>query len=81
MKNFSAILNDTDDLLAEDSGQIRQEKMKRKAKELAHFGSTKGCHEIIADSGKIRIYIKPSQDVNERLEHYRVMCPDAKIVK
>lgn len=81
MKNFSAILNDTDEVLAEDSLPIRQDKMKRKAKQLAHCGNTKGCHEIIADSGKTRIYVKPSQDVNERLEHYRVMYPDAKIVK
>lgn len=81
MKNFSAILNDTDEVLAEDSLPIRQDKMKRKAKQLAHCGNTKGCREIIADGGKIRFFVKPDQDIDDRLNRYREIYPDAKIVK
>ena len=81
MKNYNALLCDTDEILAEDSQVVKQSKMKRKAKEMKHFGDVTGCTKIVADNNKLKVYVKPNQDINERLEHYRVMYPDAKIVK
>jgi hypothetical protein len=81
MKNWNALLNDTDEELAEDTGKDRVRKSRRKASQLASHGNTTGCRKIIADNGKLNIFVKPNQDVNERLEHYRFRYPDAKIAK
>jgi hypothetical protein len=81
MKNYNAILCDTDDLIAEDSNTVRHDKMKRKAKEKESFGETQHCTKIVADNGKSTFYVKPGQDITERLNHYRIRHPDAKIVK
>lgn len=81
MKNYNAILSDDPEEIAEDSNANRAKKNRSKAEKLKSFGETKGCRQILADGGKIKFYVKPNQDIESRLEHYRVMYPDAKIVK
>ena len=81
MKNYNAILCDTDEVIAEDSANVRHDKMKRKARETAIFGDTTGCREIKTPDGKTTFYVKPNHDISERLEHYQLRYPDAKIVK
>lgn len=80
MKNYHAILNDTEDVLAEDSATIRHDKMKRKAKENSACGDVTNCTKIAVDSKTIK-YVKYNQHITARLEHYRLRYPDAKIVK
>jgi len=81
MKNYNAILCDTDEIIAEDNSETRHQKMTRKAAEKIIYGEVSGCREIYSESGRMKVYVKPSQDITERLEHYRVRYPDAKIVK
>jgi len=81
MKNYNAILSDDPDEIAEDSNANRARKNRSKAEKMKEYGITTGCREIVADKGKVKFYVKPNQDIEERLEHYRTMYPDAKIVK
>jgi len=79
MKNYNAILCDTDEIMAEDSGTVKHDKMKRKVKEHSGSGDVTGCTKIAA--GKLTFFVKPNQDIIARLGHYRIRYPDAKIVK
>jgi hypothetical protein len=79
MKNYNAILCDTDDIIAEDTNETRHQKMTRKVKDKSGSGDATGCTKMAA--GKLTFFVKPSQDITERFEHYRIRYPDAKIVK
>jgi len=79
MKNYNNITKE--EIIAEDSSSSRVQKMRKIALNLKHHGSTKDCQRISADNGKVNFYVKPNQDINERLEHYRDRWSDAKIVK
>jgi hypothetical protein len=80
MKNYNAILCDTDEIIAEDNYETRHQKMTRKVKDKSASGDVTGCTKIAADS-KTTYHVKSNQDITERLEHYRIRYPDAKIVK
>ncbi len=80
MKNWNALLNDTDEELAEDSGKDRVRKSRKKASQLASHGNTTGCRKIKGDSKTI-FYVKPNQDLNEHLNNHLAQFPDAKIAK
>jgi hypothetical protein len=81
MKNWNALLNTTDEFLAEDSNINKARKSRVKAAQLASFGNTKRCRKTTADNGRLKVFVKPGRDIMERLEHYLLRYPDAKIVK
>lgn len=46
-------------------------------RKLQRYGNISDCIEIVCNGGKIRFFVRPSQDANERLRHYRKIYADA----
>ena len=70
----------SNEMFKANSSQREIQKISKEAiKKKKDTGDTTGCQKIRTD--KTTFYVKPNQDIDERLEHYRLRYPDAKIVK